>query len=241
MRVLIQVGSGTDVLGVVGQQVSLDENETHHLRVRRARDHESVEVLDGAGLRGTGLLIQAGKQWLVEVRAAGREAPPPELTLAVAAGDRDRFSWMVEKAVELGVTGIVPLETARSAGVATGLKGAHLRRLRRVTLESLKQCGAAWAPQVEEPVSLDEFLHRPLVGSGWLADRSGAPPPSLMNHGPLTVVIGPEGGLTDAERAALIAAGYVGVVLGPHTLRFETAALAATAAAAMGRMRGSHG
>jgi 16S rRNA (uracil1498-N3)-methyltransferase len=240
MRVLIPAGNGS-ALSSVGQQVILDENELHHLRVRRARDRESVEILDGAGLRGTGLLIQAGKQWVVEVKAVERETRPPELTLAVAAGDRDRFSWMVEKGVELGVTAIVPLETARSAGVATGLRGAHLRRVRRVALESLKQCGGAWAPQVGEPVSLEEFLRRPLAGGGWLADRSGAAPPSSVGQEPLTVVIGPEGGLTDTERAALVAARYLPVVLGPHTLRFETAALAAAAAVSLGRIRGSHG
>jgi 16S rRNA (uracil1498-N3)-methyltransferase len=236
MRVLIPQGSG-----VPGQSAVLDENEAHHLRVRRARDRESVELLDGAGLRGAGRLVQAGKQWLVEVQAAERETRPPELTLAVAAGDRERFSWMVEKAVELGVTSIVPLETVRSGGVATGLKDAHLRRLRRHALEALKQCGVAWAPQVEEPVSLEEFLRRPLEGSGWLGDRSGGSPPSRLDNSPLTVVIGPEGGLADAERAALVAARYLPVALGPYTLRFETAALAAAAVAAMGRMRGSHG
>jgi 16S rRNA (uracil1498-N3)-methyltransferase len=57
----------------------------------------------------------------------------------------------------------------------------------------------------------------------------------------MTVVIGPEGGLTDAERAGLVAAGYLPIVLGPHTLRFETAALAAAALATTARMRGSHG
>jgi 16S rRNA (uracil1498-N3)-methyltransferase len=240
MRVLIPAGSGGP-LWAVGQQVGLDENEIHHLRVRRARDREHVEILDGAGLRGSGLLIQAGKQWLIELKAVEREVRPPELTLAVAAGDRDRFSWMVEKAVELGVTGIVPLETARSAGVATGLKDANLRRVRRVALESVKQCGAAWAPQVEEPVSLDHFLRRRLVGSGWLGDRSGIAPPCPVGQEPLTVVIGPEGGLTDTERAALVAGRYLPVVLGPHTLRFETAALAAAAAVSQGRIRGSHG
>ena len=52
---------------------------------------------------------------------------PPELTLAVGAGDRERFAWLVEKAVELGVTAIVPLETERTAGVATRLRAAHSR------------------------------------------------------------------------------------------------------------------
>ena len=236
MRVLIPPGGWT-----AGQRISLDDNEVHHLRVRRAHDREIVELLDGTGLRGTGRLVQAGKQWSVEVQSAHRESRPAELTLAVAAGDRDRFSWMVEKAVELGVTRIVPLDTTRSAGVATGIREAHLRRLRRHALEATKQCGVAWAVQVEEPLSLDDFLGRPLAGSGWLADRAGTPPPTRLGGNALTVVIGPEGGFADAERTGLVAAGYLPIVLGPHALRFETAALAAAALATTARLRGSHG
>jgi 16S rRNA (uracil1498-N3)-methyltransferase len=236
MRVLIPPGGWT-----AGQRISLDDNEVHHLRVRRAQDREIVELLDGTGLRGTGRLMQSGKQWSVEVQSAHHESRPAELTLAVAAGDRDRFSWMVEKAVELGVTRIVPLETARSAGVATGIREAHLRRLRRHALEATKQCGVAWAVLVEEPLSLDEFRGRALAGSGWLADRAGASPPTRLGGNALTVVIGPEGGFADAERTGLVAAGYLPIVLGPHGLRFETAALAAAALATTARMRGSHG
>jgi 16S rRNA (uracil1498-N3)-methyltransferase len=236
MRVLIPPGVWT-----AGQRISLDDNEVHHLRVRRAQDREIVELLDGTGLRGTGRLVQAGKQWSVEVQSTHHESRPAELTLAVAAGDRDRFSWMVEKAVELGVTRVVPLETARSSGVATGLREAHLRRLRRHALEATKQCGVAWAVQVEEPLSLDDFRGRPLAGSGWLADRAGAPPPTRLGGNALTVVIGPEGGFAEAERTGLVAAGYLPIVLGPHALRFETAALAAAALATTARMRGSHG
>jgi 16S rRNA (uracil1498-N3)-methyltransferase len=249
MRVLIQAGSGAGPgrsegaasLWAVGQRISLDENEVHHLRVRRAKDRENVEILDGAGLSGTGRLIQSGRQWLVEIRTIERQVRPPETTLAVAAGDRERFSWMVEKSVELGVTSIVPLETARSAGVATRLKEVHLRRLRRSALEATKQCGAAWAPTVEDPVTLTEFVRRPVPGAAWLADPEGTPAPTALDHAPLAVVVGPEGGLTDGERTALLTAGYRPVALGFHTLRFETAALAAAAAAAQARMRGQHG
>lgn len=248
MRVLIQAGGGaggerSEGAGTpwaVGQRVSLDENEVHHLRVRRAKDRESVEILDGVGLLGNGRLVQVGRQWMVEIRSAEQRERPPALTLAVAAGDRERFSWMVEKSVELGVTAIVPLETARSAGVATRLKDAHLRRLRRSALEAIKQCGVVWAPRVEEPVSLRDFVRQPLTGVGWLGDSGGRPAPPALDQNPVTAVIGPEGGLTDGEHASLVAAGYTPVAFGSHTLRFETAALAAAAAATQARMRGQH-
>ena len=236
MRVLVPPGSA-----VVGTRASLDESEAHHLRVRRARADEGVEVLDGSGLVGTGRLVRTGADWLVEIESAERKPAQPRLTLAVAAGDRERFTWMAEKAVELGVSAIVPLETARTAGVASRLRDTHGEKLRRLVLEATKQCGAAWAPTVEAPLALDEFLARPIEGAGWLADPAGGPPPALLDDGPLTAVVGPEGGFTAAERAALVSAGYLPVALGINILRFETAALAAAAAAGTARLRGHHG
>jgi 16S rRNA (uracil1498-N3)-methyltransferase len=235
MRVLVPPGTA-----VIGQRASLDESEIHHLRVRRAREHDGVEVLDGEGLVGTGLLVRVGSEWMVDIQTAERKTRYPDLILAVAVGDRERFSWMAEKAVELGVTAIVPVETERTGGVATRLRADHLGRLKKVVLEATKQCGAAWAPSVEEPISLRDFAAQPVAGQAWLADPGGSPPPASLDRSPLKVVIGPEGGLTAAERAMLVAAGYRPTTLGANTLRFETAALAAAAAATMARMRGDH-
>jgi 16S rRNA (uracil1498-N3)-methyltransferase len=226
---------------MVGQPIQLHESEAHHLRVRRAREDEVVEVLDGAGLSGTGVLVRQGTSWLVDIRSAERRPSQPELTLAVAAGDRDRFTWMAEKAAELGVTQLVPLETERTTGVASRVKQSHIEKLRRVVLEATKQCGAVWAPAVEHPVSLTEFLTGSLRGNRWLADPMGAVPPADLDSTPLTVLVGPEGGFSQEERAAILGAGYQPVGLGPNTLRFETAALAAAAIASTARLRGKHG
>lgn len=236
MRVLVPRGSA-----VIGKRTSLDEAEAHHLRVRRAREDEGVEVLDGAGLTGTGRLVRQGAEWLVEIQSAQRQPAQAELTLAVAAGDRERFTWMAEKAVELGVTRIVPLETARTAGVASRLKKTHIEKLRRVMLEATKQCGAAWAPELDSPVALEDFLSVQVPGNRWLADQAGVAPSSTLDQTPLTVIVGPEGGLGAEEREAIRSAGYRPVVLGANTLRFETAALAAATAAVTARIRGQNG
>jgi 16S rRNA (uracil1498-N3)-methyltransferase len=236
IRVLIERGSGA-----AGQRATLLEGEAHHLRVRRAEDGESVEVRDGEGLIGHGRLVQVGKSWDVDVATADRASPPADLTLAVGAGDRDRFAWLVEKATELGVTAVIPLESERTAGVASRVRTQHLERLRRHALEAVKQSGAAWATRVEQPVSIGELSARPLVGRGWVADANGDIVPAVVGATPLTVVIGPEGGLTAEELERLHGAGYAAVSLGPHTLRFETAAIAAAAAAVAGRLRRSDG
>jgi 16S rRNA (uracil1498-N3)-methyltransferase len=234
MIVLLESGAG-------GRRSRLGQGEGHHLRVRRARDGEVVELRDGAGLVGAGRLVLAGGEWEVEVERAERLPRPADLTLAVGAGDRERFSRVVEKAAELGVTTVIPLETERTAGVATRVRAQHVEKLRRAALEALKQCGSAWACEVTEPVTLAELAARPLGGTGWIADASAAPAPPAIGGSPLTVVVGPEGGLTTQERDLLRGAGFLPVALGPHTLRFETAALAAAAAASMARLRGHHG
>jgi 16S rRNA (uracil1498-N3)-methyltransferase len=235
MRVLVRPGSA-----IIGHRATLDESEVHHLKVRRARDDENVEVLDGAGLSGTGVLVRAGAKWLVEIRSAERRPSQPELTLAVAAGDRERFTWMAEKAVELSVTRLVPLETARTAGVASRIRQSHIQKLRRVVLDATKQCGAVWAPAVEEPVSIIEFLAGTLIGNGWLADPAGAAPAADLDDTPLTILVGPEGGFSAEEREAILGSVYRPIALGLNTLRFETAALAAAAIASSARLRGRH-
>jgi 16S rRNA (uracil1498-N3)-methyltransferase len=135
----------------------------------------------------------------------------------------------------------MPLETSRTAGVATRLQPRHLEKLRRQALETLKQSGSAWAMSISDPTPLDRFLADPPAVDGWLADASGNAPPSSLSPQPVTVVIGPEGGFTDSEREAIVAAGYRPMRLGAHTLRFETAALAAAAAVNAARLRGNDG
>jgi 16S rRNA (uracil1498-N3)-methyltransferase len=224
-----------------GRRERLDDAEQHHLRVRRARDGERVALRDGAGLVGVGRIAIVGRAWEVEIEHAERRPRPAALTLALGAGDRERFGWVVEKAVELDVTRIVPLVTARTADVATRLRESHLDKLRRQALEATKQCGAAWAMDVEAPETLEAFAARKEPGLRWLADAAGEPPPASLDGSAVSVVVGPEGGLEDQERTALVGAGYRPLALSAQTLRFETAALAAASVVASARLRGRHG
>jgi 16S rRNA (uracil1498-N3)-methyltransferase len=236
MRVLLPPGAAVE-----GERCPLGEEERHHLRVRRAAEGEQVELRDGAGLVGTGRLSASPAGWDVEVVQARREPRTAPLTLAVGAGDKDRFGWLVEKAAELGVARLVPLESERTAGVATRVRPAQIARLRRLALETLKQCGAAWATEVSEPVTIDQLVRGTAEGERWLAEPGGDPAPAVLDRAPVTVVIGPEGGLTPGEADRLRSAGYRPVTLGPFTLRFETAAVAAAAIVAAARQRGMHG
>ena len=157
------------------------------------------------------------------------------------AGDRERFGWIVEKAAELGVTDVVPLEMARTASVATRVRDAHVEKLARRAREAVKQSGALWAPRVLPPMHYEAFVDAPRPGARWILDVAGEVPGGLDGEAPVTALIGPEGGFTDQERSQALAAGYEAVRIGPHTLRFETAAVAAAVLIQWARERGTNG
>ena len=226
---------------VQGATVTLEPEEEHHLAVRRAAPDAPIRLLDGAGTRADGRLALKGRLVMVEVERVEREAAPAPTVLAVGAGDRDRFGLVVEQAAQLGATRIVPLVTTLTVSVATRLRETHLERVRRRARDAIKQCGSAWAPAVEDPVELAEFLARERSGPAWLADAGGVKAAAIGPSEPITIAVGPEGGFTPEERSAFGAAGWIPVRFGPYLLRFETAALAALTVAWHSRQRDQNG
>ena len=225
----------------VGERLELGADEAHHLKVRRGEHGVRVRFRDGAGSGGTGLLESDGSHFVLTIELVEHAAPPPPLVLAVGAGDRDRFTWLVEKAAELGVTDVVPLETQRTVNVATRVRDAHVEKLARRSREAIKQSGAFWTPRVLPPVLFETFVDAPGSGERWLLDAAGRAPAGLDTSTAVTALVGPEGGFTDDEAAQARAAGYQPVRVGPHTLRFETAAVSAAAVIQTARERGADG
>jgi 16S rRNA (uracil1498-N3)-methyltransferase len=176
----------------------------------------------------------------VAVESVVRVAPSPAIVLLVGSGHRERFTWLVEKATELGVTEIVPLETERAVQVSTRLRPDHLPKLERRTLEALKQSGGAWAPRLAAPLSLAGALGALAVPVRWLADRAGEGSPSPAAPAGIAIAVGPEGGFTADERSLLIERRFIPVRLAGLTLRFETAAVAAISLVAHHRARSLH-
>ena len=211
------------------RQIQLAEAERHHLKVRRARDGEKLRLLDGRGGAGQAMLVGNPSEGLVQISIVDSVPAPVTRGLAVAAGDRDRFVWLVEKSAELGVTDLIPLETERSAGVGTRIRTQHVERLQRRALEAIKQSGAAWAPLVHEPMTIGDLAMWRSDSTRWLADVGGATPAMIPASEPAWTAVGPEGGFTDAERSVLEGAGWKPVRLGKYVLRFETAAVVAAA------------
>lgn len=215
---------------VAGSELGLPDEEAHHLTVRRATSGAPIRLHDGEGAVAMGALLAIGSRATVRVESVDFHPAPPVVRLVVGAGDRERFGWLVEKAAELGVTEIVPLESALVRSVAGRVRSIHLDRLRRQAREAIKQSGTPWAPRVTDLRTPDDVCAQVGEGMRWLADPAGVAP-SRAASSALTAVIGPEGGLTDQERLQFRAAGFTPVRLGPHLLRFETAAIAAAVVA----------
>jgi 16S rRNA (uracil1498-N3)-methyltransferase len=205
----------------------------HVVKVLRGKLGDIVTLFDGSGAEFPARITALGRSSVALAVLARHEVSRElalELTLGVALPKGDRQRWLVEKAVELGVSRLVPLITER--GVAQPNE-ATLGRLRRYVIEAAKQCGRNRLLQVAPPQRLDELGGRErgaalrlLADVGPEADPIAELP---VSEPPRAVycAVGPEGGFSNEELAA--ADGWQRVSLGPRILRVETAAIAMAA------------
>jgi 16S rRNA (uracil1498-N3)-methyltransferase len=190
--------------------------------------------------------ISDGEQaWLAEIEEARGErvvfraletipyvAPPVRITLCAALTKFDRFEWMIEKATELGVERIVPFEAARTEKGLFEASRKRRERWERIARESSQQSRRTRLPEIVEAVRFAAALQE-AAAHRYFLDEGEAPP--LLREIPeerqdtAAVVIGTEGGWTDAEREQARGAGWTAVSLGPLVLRAETAVCAALA------------
>jgi 16S rRNA (uracil1498-N3)-methyltransferase len=222
IRLLVPSGSLT-----LGDPIRVDDDEAHHLEVRRVASGTTGEALDGAGVMAAGVLERAGKRWSFVAQHLTHAPAPPATVLAVGGGDKDRFLWLAEKCAELGVTTLVPLETTRSRHVENRLRAGTLEKARRRAREACKQSGNPWAPEITNILTIPEIKGRGAV-VWWLADGGGVSAPVVAPDGAIGWLIGPEGGFVTEDLTMLDhELAPVRVTLGVHVLRFETAAIAA--------------
>jgi len=220
-----------------GDVVTLSGAEGRHAAtVRRLRPGERADVGDGAGLVAECVVTGGGRAGLELAVRARREVPRPDpaITVVQAIPKGDRGEAAVEGLTEVGVDRIVPWTAARCVAVWTGERGARsLARWRSTAREAAKQSRRAWVPEVTEPASTGQVAAMITAASCAIVllpeatDSLGRlEPPS---SGDLLVVVGPEGGITDDEVKAFLAAGATARGLGPTVLRTSTAGIAATA------------
>jgi 16S rRNA (uracil1498-N3)-methyltransferase len=218
-----------------GARVTLRGNAAGHVtRVLRLRPGAPLTLFNGKGgefagrieaARGDAVTVAVG-----EASATERESPL-RLTLAQGVSRGERMDLIVQKATELGVARLLPLLTERSV-VRLDAKAAarKLAHWRGIAIAACEQSGRNRLPSLTEPLELREFLAgkaedgtRLLLSPGAALGIADVPRPA----GAVTVLIGPEGGLSAEEQERAVAAGFLGVRLGPRVLRTETAAIAA--------------
>lgn len=214
-----------------GQTVPLNRDQAHYL-------FGVMRLAEGAGV-----LLFNGRdgEWLATVSAAGKrggalavssptrpQQTPPDLWLLFAPVKKARTDFIVEKAVELGAARIQPVQTE-----FTNSERIRQDRLQAHAVEAAEQCGATTVPEVAGLLRLDRLL-ADWSGSRRLlfCDEGAAGAPSGLNGaapgGPWAILVGPEGGFSDAERARLSALPFAQTLsLGPRILRADTAAVSA--------------
>lgn len=226
-------------------RLRLEGREAHHAHhVLRLSRGDEVTVLEGAGTvlrcRIDHLEREALELKVLEHTLVPR--PPGEVTLVQAIPKGSLFDSIVQKACELGVSRIVPLATERVISRFDAAEGRRkAEKWRTTAVEAIKQCGAAWLPEVTDPMHPGQYLaggaavELPLLASlqedrrhprRWFehfAAQHGRLPTSV------SIWIGPEGDFTPAEVKLILDSGAQPVSLGPLVLRAETAALAAVA------------
>jgi 16S rRNA (uracil1498-N3)-methyltransferase len=222
----------------MGAAVTLPETVAHHVRVLRLAEGEHITLFNGEGGEYTAALaVIEKKRVAAEVKAfSPREAEVPYgITLAQALPESSKMDWIIEKAIELGASSIQPLSAHRSV-VRLSVERALKRHehWQGVIVAASEQCGrnrlARLAPLADFGSWIGQHdMHRRIL----LSPRAEQSLSAWARHHPpqpVTLLIGPEGGLTEAEENAALAHGALALSIGPRVLRTETAGLAAIAA-----------
>lgn len=221
----LAAGSRTTLAGPAASHVS---------RVLRLRTGDPVTLFNGDGWDYPGV-VAALRGDCVEVdlrpRAPGLPESPLAITLLQGISRGERMDLVVQKATELGVARIVPVQASRSVVRLDGRQAQRKQdHWRAIAVAASEQCGRARLPAVELPCSLDDALARAAAAGPRLLLAPGSMHPLTAvaaGTSAATLLIGPEGGLAPAEEATAIRAGFEARTLGPRILRTETAAIAA--------------
>lgn len=221
------------------ETAELDEAESKHVSgVMRVAAGGRIQILDGAGRRGEAEVLVAHKKH-TDIRIVSHERvpfQPPRRILVQALVREQPMEWLIQKAVELGVHEIWPLQTDHAVvRLRPGDEEKKLRRWQAIALAACKQSGNPWLPTITPARKLAEVLaevqREPGGGCFGALQEKAQPLPDYFGRlraedcSRVTMFIGPEGDFSAAEVAALLAAGVQPVTFGPIVLRVETAAI----------------
>jgi 16S rRNA (uracil1498-N3)-methyltransferase len=207
----------------------------HLVRVLRAAEGDVYEISDNR--RAYLAKVEIARKSSVVFQVMEELPPGPEIAavhLFPALFKFDRFEWMLEKVTELGATSVEPFNAVRSDPGLAKAAEKRVERWRRIALEASQQSRRARLPEIGLAKSLESVMERKFEVKLMLDESKSAPPllsifgaaePSV--HDRIGILLGPEGGWTDAERQTILAAGWRAGSLGSTILRAETAAVAA--------------
>lgn len=219
--------------GFQSDRVILTGDEYRHAtRSCRVRVGDLIGVTDGRGRRIGARIESIDRSALVarlERDLSGLGEPSADITLALALIKPARFEIAAEKCTELGIRRIIPLSVTRCERESARL---NIDRLRRIVLESAKQSGRSWIPEIVSPDRLGSACRREGLLLVALQEAVRGIDSALVQEysaKAITLLIGPEGDFTDEERLTILECGAMPVSFGGLTLRAETAAIAATA------------
>jgi 16S rRNA (uracil1498-N3)-methyltransferase len=219
---------------VAGGTVTLPEEAAHHIRVARVAVGECVALRDGAGKGAVGTLVKVSRSSaLVDVIETSEMPRPAPIHLLSPVADRDRMLWLAEKVTEMGVTSWRPVLWRRSKSVSLRGEGPMFRAKVHARMTSaLIQSGSGWLPDIFPEATIEHAVAAAPLGTRLLLAQDGEPIAGVPMKTPITIALGPEGGIEPGERDTFIGAAFLPVKLAESTLRFETAGIAAVAIAA---------
>lgn len=222
-----------------GGTFELPPEAAHHAaRVLRLREGYSVEMFDGLGNACRGTIVELrGKHVSVGgigAVSADRESPL-RIVLAQALSGSEKMDWVIQKATELGVAEIQPLATERSvARLSAERTDKRIAHWRQVAIAACEQCGRNLLPEIHAPLDIMAWLQqmKPQPGTKLIL----LPQSAVSLHDQekpqdkVTLLVGAEGGFSEAESASALQCGFVPIRMGARVLRTETAAIAGLAA-----------
>ena len=216
--------------------LTLGEDAAHHMRVLRLEAGARVRLADGQGGRGAGTVVRvARRNATVQVDSCEYVEPLPAVHLIVPIADRERMLWLGEKATELGASSWRPVLFRRSRSVNPRGEGpVFQQRLRLRMASALEQSGGAWLPTPFPDSTVETSIAAAPEGVRVVLEQGGASIAEVLSadrSAPVTIVLGPEGGLESSEVELFVAAGFRPASLGSSLLRFEAAGVAAVAVA----------
>ena len=217
-----------------GATVSLTEEAAHHIRVARVGVGECIALRDGAGKAAVGILVKVSRtSALVEISETSELTRPAAIHLLAPVADRERMLWLAEKSMELGVTSWRPVVWRRSKSVSPRGEGSTFQsKVRARMISALVQSGGGWLPDIFPEATVERAIAAAPLGTRLLLAKDGEPIAGVPMRPPITIALGPEGGMEPGERDLLLGATFLPVKLAATTLRFETAGVAAVAIAA---------